>query len=450
MPFLVILSLSGLIYLFRTEIENTLYADRVYAPAPSLTLDRPAKDLQTQAKFAEDSFFQGESNVSFLKAVLPPTSPDRSTQFVFSNKETNNETSVFVDPYTAKVTGSLDESTRISSLALKAHSELFVGQFGDLLLELAASWTVLLIGTGLFLWVPNARTLPKLLLPRFAAKGREFWKSLHGSIGLWISVFLLFFCITGLFWSGVWGAKIVKPWNTFPDVIWNDVPKSDLTSKDLNSSFEKQVPWAIEDAAVPVSSGHHQEVSKLKNADKSQSDAQTFDWKNSKVSLDEVQKIASNSGMYVARSISIPKDLTGVFSVSTIARSANEEKMIHIDQHSGKTLASVGFESYPLLAKGVSMGIALHEGRQLGAFNKWFVALLCVLLFVLCLSASVLWWKRRPTWKQLKAPSRVQLVGSRAKIFVALAAFCFFFPTAGISLGLVWIVDSLLMQSSKT
>ena len=443
---MVVLSLSGLIYLFRAEVENSIYADRIFVPIASLNLGKDAQRLQVQATAAEEILRQKEPGSYTLESVQPPNSLDRTTQFIFSSFGSENEVSVYVDPYTAKVTGTVDNSSRPSALALKDHGELFVGEIGDLILELAASWTVLLIGTGLFLWVPSARSLPRMLLPKFSAKGREFWKSLHGSVGLWISAFLLFFCITGLFWSGVWGAKIVKPWNTFPDVLWNNVPKSDVTAKDLNSSFEKHIPWATEDTAVPVSSGHHVEISSSMSQDKLQGDSQTFEWKNSGVTLDDVQKIANNANMNVARSISIPKDVSGVFSVSAIAQSASQEKMLHIDQHSGNSLVSVGFDEYPLLAKGVSISIALHEGRQLGLINKWFVAFLCVLLLVICLSASVLWWKRRPTWTQLKAPSRVQLGKTGAPLLASLGIFCLVFPTAALSLGLVWAVDAFLWR----
>jgi uncharacterized iron-regulated membrane protein len=447
MPFMVVLSLSGLVYLFRAEIEDNIYSSRVFVPEFSQKAGSLIQPLREQAISAEDFLQIPETQNYVLKSVLPPKNENRNTQFVFAHTKSNSEHSVFVDPYTAKVVGTIEESSRPSAIALKAHGELFVGTFGDLILELAASWTVLLVGTGIFLWVPSARSLAGMLFPKFRSVGRDFWRSLHGSAGLWISICLLFFCLTGLFWTGVWGAKIVKPWNTFPEVLWNDVPKSEIRAKDLNSSFEKQVPWAIEDAALPKSTEHHSKTSHEMHPPTSKNESQVFHWRNSAVNLDVVQKTANEAGMSAARTISVPKDETGVFSVSAIAQNASEEQMLHLDQHTGKILANVGFDSYPLLAKSVSVSIALHEGRQFGSVNKWIVSFLCLLLLILCFSASVLWWKRRPTWTQLKAPSKVPShTVPRVPLFAALGAFCLFFPTAGLSLVVVSAFDFLVVR----
>jgi uncharacterized iron-regulated membrane protein len=442
-PFMIILALSGLIYLFRTEIDAILYSDRIHIPASSLQAQNTPQNLQSQWLSAINELTTKNSGVLSLKSVVPPARKEMSTKFVFLSPEADREFSVYVDPYSSKVLGTVEESLRPSAVALKAHSELFVGQFGDLLLELAASWTILLVGTGLFLWTPRCTSISQMLFPKFKAKGREFWRSLHGTAGVWISAFLLFFCLTGLFWSGVWGAKIVKPWNSFPDVLWNNIPKSDLAAKELNYSAEKHIPWALEDTELPKSTAPH-------HADSNLPTSGSFNLANSKVTLDKVQKLADESGMFVARSISVPKDSSGVFSVSAIAESAPQEQMIHIDQYSGRILANIGFADYPWLAKSVSTSIALHEGRQLGEFNKWLVAFLCILLTVLCSAACVLWWKRRPTWNQWRAPSRVPLVHAKLPILVCLSLFCIFFPTAGISLGLVWLLDKYIIGNKST
>jgi hypothetical protein len=66
------------------------------------------------------------------------------------------------------------------------------------------------------------------------ARGRDFWKGLHSSVGIFVSVFLLAFLITGMAWTGIWGSKIVQAWNTFPAEKWNNVPLSDSTHAAMN------------------------------------------------------------------------------------------------------------------------------------------------------------------------------------------------------------------------
>jgi uncharacterized iron-regulated membrane protein len=66
-----------------------------------------------------------------------------------------------------------------------------------------------------------------VLVPQFAARGRQLWKSLHVTVGFYVSLILMIFLVSGLSWAGIWGDKFTQAWSTFPAPKWDNVPLSD-------------------------------------------------------------------------------------------------------------------------------------------------------------------------------------------------------------------------------
>ena len=86
---------------------------------------------------------------------------------------------------------------------------------GSIMVELAASWAIVMVLTGLYLWWPrSAKGLGGVLYPRIGQGAKRFWRDLHAVVGIWVSVFALFLLITGMPWALVWGNgfKTVRNW----------------------------------------------------------------------------------------------------------------------------------------------------------------------------------------------------------------------------------------------
>ena len=65
--------------------------------------------------------------------------------------------------------------------------------------------------------------------------------------------------------------------------------------------------------------------------------------------------------------VALPAADDGVFSVIGYAFDApSDERTVHVDRYGGEVVSTYGFDDYPALAKVVSQGIGLHEGRSLG------------------------------------------------------------------------------------
>ena len=80
----------------------------------------------------------------------------------------------------------------------KLHGELLIGNRGSIV-ELAASWTIIMIVTGLVLWWPRgANRLGGVVYPRLSRGSRLFWRDIHSVTGLWICGLALFLLLSGL------------------------------------------------------------------------------------------------------------------------------------------------------------------------------------------------------------------------------------------------------------
>uniref|UniRef100_UPI001CD846A6 PepSY domain-containing protein n=1 Tax=Novosphingobium huizhouense TaxID=2866625 RepID=UPI001CD846A6 len=71
---------------------------------------------------------------------------------------------VFVSPQ-GRVLGALSSETRIAEIAHRIHGQLLLGRQGSWLVELAASWAIVLIASGLYLWWPRVRGLAGVVWP---------------------------------------------------------------------------------------------------------------------------------------------------------------------------------------------------------------------------------------------------------------------------------------------
>ena len=70
--------------------------------------------------------------------------------------------------------GERNEKNNLQYYALKLHGELLIGNVGDWLVELAASWALVLLVSGLYLWWPRKGSrVWGVLLPRLDLNNRR-------------------------------------------------------------------------------------------------------------------------------------------------------------------------------------------------------------------------------------------------------------------------------------
>lgn len=212
-PFLAVLCLTGLVYVFSPQIHENLYHSQLFVDDPSGTPE-PVSEQVRAALAAHPE--------ATLRSVIPPPEPDRTTQVELSvpglegSDDSVPSRTVFVDPYTNFINGEMNtvgHRTPANIWLRDLHSNLHLGAPGRLYAELAATWLPLIVLGGLVLWLAQPRgrrriNWRELLVPSYGtAKGWPGLRGLHGPLGLWLGVGLLLLGVTGLGMSQYAGGR---------------------------------------------------------------------------------------------------------------------------------------------------------------------------------------------------------------------------------------------------
>lgn len=197
-PTVLVLAITGLVYLFRFQIEPAVHQDlmRVTAPADPVFVAYDEQLAAVAAARPDDT----------VVSMAEPAAPDHSTRFTVSTPDEATR-DVFVDPYTGKVLGALDPDSTISGTAVRIHADLMAGRVGDFVLELGACWAIVMAITGYYLFFRGWRARRRLA-KKDAATARL--RSGHAWTGTFIGVGLLMLVVSGLPWTGIWGAQAQK------------------------------------------------------------------------------------------------------------------------------------------------------------------------------------------------------------------------------------------------
>lgn len=423
-PFMVLLALTGIIYLFKPQLDPLMYGHLLTVPAAERAL---SADEQLQR--AKAAYPQGR-----LSKYLPPADATSSAQFVMHDG--GREMTVFVDPYRGTVLGTQDAKNNLQAIARALHGELMIGTVGDRLVELAAGWGVMLVISGMYLWWPRGKSSSGVLWPRFNTRGRVFWRDLHVVTGFWGAALLLVMLLSGMAWTGFWGKQYADLWNRFPAAMWNNVPTSDQQARVLNTATQQTVPWAMENTPMPVSGDHAEHMNH--GAMHAAPAAPT-------ISLQQVVDLATSHKVEPGYSITPPTTAEGVFTVSVFANDPRNDATLHVDQYTGKVLADVRWEHYNGVARATETGVMLHEGKMFGWVNQLIVLLICLMILLSAVSGVVIWWKRRPVGGLGVPPLRHDLPKWKTAMVIMLG-LAIAFPLVGASLIVVWALDRLLLS----
>jgi uncharacterized iron-regulated membrane protein len=447
MPFLLVLAITGTLYCFQPQIEPLLYRQQMIVASQAVPR-LPDNALLAKARAAMPSD-------SVATTAVITRDPQRSAEFVFRLAD-GTQQSVYLNPYSGDVLGTLSVEHRLMQVDRMLHRKLLLGKPGELLMELAACWTLVMLGTGIALWWPRGKTTARsALLPRLALKGRPLWKSLHAVLGIWLALGALAFVLTGLPWTGSWG-KQFKAFATAtnlgaPPGAWGGLPlrsalpgaqvahdgHASATQTDTDSMPGMVMddlplplkPWAAGNARLPSSAAN----------DSAQP-----------LSLGHIVALASSLGITEGYSIVLPNSATGVYTLSYFPGNPKDERTLYVDQYSGAILKDIRYGDYGAIAQAVSYGTSLHMGRYFGVANQILCAAISLGLAALAGTGLVMWWTRRPQ-RSLGAPSRERAAPQMRGWQTGLVVLGVVFPLMGATLAAVWLLDRLVFgRRSRT
>lgn len=429
-PFMLMLSLTGLVMLFDDEIEQARYQDQLI-----VTPEQTTVLVSQQLENVQSAYPSGQ-----VTQYIPAAETGLVNKF---SVRLEDGTSVFVtvNPYNGKVLGEIDRSDSWYQLANEIHGTLLVGKWGDYLIEVSASLSILLLVTGIYLWLPrdNASRAGFLKI-RFTSGTRILMRDMHANLGGVLSLVLLFFVISGLAWSGVWGSKLVQAWNTFPTYYtWGEKPASELTHAHLNHGSEEEMPWNLEQAPLPESTGHVHG-----SEDHAHHGHGAYDASQS-VGIDAIVEQAKHLG-FTQFNLFLPQSETGVYTLAANSMAGDisdprKDKTTHIDQYTGEVLVDVTWADYSPFAKFMAAGVSLHQG-DVSVVNKILNVVFCVAFITISITGVVMWWIRRPSGKtRVGIPPRFESDGIWKVGAITLAMVAVFFPLAAVTIVLFGVID---------
>ncbi|MGC9406943.1 PepSY-associated TM helix domain-containing protein [Streptomyces sp. DZ1-3] len=409
-PFLLVAAATGLLYAASFQAEELVYAHE-------LTVDDVGErklPISEQVAAARQAHPEGT-----VAAVRPSPEDDATTRVMLSGVEgvdPGRTLAVFVDPYTAKVRGALEQYGSSGALPLRTwidefHRDLHLGETGRLYSEFAASWLWVIAGAGLVLWFSRRGARRKLR----GTTGRRRTLGLHGTVGAWAAAGFVLLSATGLTWSTYAGANI----------------------EDLRVSLGQTTP------SVSASAGGGGEHASHGAAAATGGDAAHG------VGLDKVLSAARAEGLGDPVEIVPSADASSAYVVRQVQRSwPVKQDSVAVDPSTGEVTDVLRFADYPVLAKLSRWGIDLHTGSLFGLPNQIALMLLAASLILLIVWGYRMWWQRgrgsafgrplpRGAWQRVPPLLLVPLLA-------AVAVLGYFVPLLGIPLAAFVALDAVL------
>ncbi|MFY1693120.1 PepSY-associated TM helix domain-containing protein [Plantactinospora sp. WMMB782] len=423
-PFLVVAALTGLAFVFTPQLDNLVYAHELRVDEGAA----PARPLAEQVVAARAAHPDGD-----LASVTPPVAATDTTKVVFNLPHLGEKQhTVYVDPYTNEVRGTLTTwfgETPLMTWLDDLHRNLHLGTVGRHYSELAASWLWLLVLGGLFLWLRRQwhgrRRLRRTVLPDLAANvGVRRTRGWHAATGMWLALGLLVLSATGLTWSRYAGGNF--------DIVQNAF---DAHSPTLATTLPGAAP-----GGDPDGGGHHGGGPTGGGFDPAD--------------VDRAVSIARSAGVDGLVVVTPP---AGPGTAWVVAQDDPSWPYgwdrVAVDPTTGSVVAHSRFADWPLLAQLSKLGVAFHMGFLFGVVNQILLAALAVGLLCVIVWGYRMWWQRRPTradrraplgappgrgaWRQASPPAVVLL------LLVAIAVG-WAMPTLGVTLGVFLVVDLVL------
>ena len=407
-PFILILSVTGAAYLFKPELDR--WEERSWRGLPSAgAVDAAARVAAARADFP---------GANFHYYRIPEAPGDAAIIRLGLTNGTMRD--VAVSPQ-GRVIGSADPERRISAWLSRIHGSLLIGRTGGLLVELAASWAIVMILTGLTLWWPRGRGAAGVIWPRLSLGGRTALRDLHAVTGFWVSGLALVLLFTALPWTDVWasGFRAVRA-----EMGW------------LSGVQDWKGGAADEHAA--------HDHGAMVMADRSGEAAPA-------VPLARIVEHARAEHMPPPAIVQPPgaPNLFGppngdTWTLTTQTQNRPLVRKVSYDPITGADVARSGFADKHVIDRAVNIGIAWHEGQLFGRINQLIGVATALALFTLAVSGFLMWRRRKPgdalgAPPRPRDPARLRAV---AAIVLALAAFL---PLLAASLILLWIVERLVL-----
>ena len=324
---LLVSSATGCLLAFEKELHVALNRKLMHVPMQGQRL--PLGELLGRLEQADPQ--------KQVTAITLPVADDQAYLVTLRPRQAGQSMGVYINPYIGEVIGAQNSRNRFMEKLRNFHRTLFLGDTGRVVTAVGAGSLIVLSLTGVVLW-----SRQKLFKLSGSTSGRRRNFEIHNVIGVYVSLSMLIFAVTGLavFWEGD-ATRLVNQWLGRPEPI-----------------MEQPVPPAP--GAVPLTVGEIERFA-------------SHDFPGA--------KIMSIEGIGGLRN-PIRVRLSYVEDLSPARR-----RMLLLDPTTGKVLLSDG-PNFKLWNQ------QMHTGEILGWPTRIISLLAALSLPVLAISGPLIWWGR--------------------------------------------------------
>jgi uncharacterized iron-regulated membrane protein len=415
-PFVLWQSVTGTIYLWSERWMDTTHPELRFVTAdgpvepPSAQIRaalRAVSGSPPAASAALNDGVDGQSHAGHhgtasltrdpvVQEILIPEDPHRSTT-VLLQEPSGLPFPVFVNPYGARVLGTLSTSAWLPGVTRALHGGWPLGAPESWLLELGDGWAIVMVATGLYLWWPRGRGIGAGLWPRVHSGARVLVRDLHSCVAIWFSIVLMFFLITALPWTAFWGAKILP-------VIEQATHETSPAGFSTGGASISQMTTALP-------------------------------------AVDEIFGTARKRAVPGTLDIKLSPWAQAPLLVTNVHAEPSQDRTVLGEAASGRLLGDFRSRDLPAIPQFVAFGIHVHQG-DFGLPSLWLNTAFAASLVWLSVTGVVSWWIRRPRGR-LAPPPPAKAPPPRW-VLVSAITVCLILPLLGASVLCIVLADRAL------
>ena len=413
LPFLIILAVTGALYLFRDEIDGLIHADlkRVEAQATAQTAPSAMVAAALNA-------YPGTA-----AKYLPPASPDASAEVVVKTTA-GPKLSVFVNPYDGRVLGDIPDKGTVMGIVRQIHSLAFFGPIANGLIEIAAGWAILLVATGIYLWWPRGQSGRRGDGSRHAEAPDVVARRPcgHGAVRRLLHPV-----------PGRHRHALVDRLGQIRQRVGQRLQLRLSGRRPRRRSHVGRASGPYRPDDLVAGTGPHAGVGPATAG-------------GGPIGLDAAVAIFDRLGLAKGYAVALPGGPTGVYTGSVypgrpVAAACRPSRPVFRQAADRHELSPTTGRS----AKALEWGINVHMGQEFGLANQLVMLAVCAAIVLMSVSAGVMWWKRRPrgSFGVPPAPSDRRVLRGVVGI---LAVGGVVFPLVGASLLVMLALDTALTR----
>jgi uncharacterized iron-regulated membrane protein len=259
------------------------------------------------------------------------------------------------------------------------------------------------------------------------SRGRPFWRDLHAVTGLYAALVIALLVVTGMPWSAFWGDKVMG----YAKDHGLGRPAAPAAGPAFAHAGHGDAPagvgWTMEGMVMPRSGQRARD-------------------------LPLVLQAAEQAGMARPFTVSVPASPGEAVTIAPEARQVEDTRILYVDGATGEVLADVDYGEFGAAAKAFEWGIAVHQGTQYGWLNRYLMLGGCLAIWLLAISGTVMWWKRRPpklSAGRIGAPVAPTGRRMRTAVLGIVLPFAILYPLTGLSLLAALAVDRLWQAGAR-